>query len=116
MKPIGKDEIYDHLTRFLKERGIEFRNGSYTERIQKGCTLLGDSINLSQEGLERAKAEIDRKLDEMRQVIHKRTAPKPAGTPPTAETPPKTGKTAPKTSAKKSPPRSRKKPRKPRSN
>ncbi|MDB6068567.1 MAG: hypothetical protein JWR26_4775 [Pedosphaera sp.] len=115
MKPIGKDEIYEHLTSFLRERGIEFKNGSYTKQIQKGCSLLGDSINLSQEGLERAKTEIDRKLDQMRQVIHERTAPKSRSTAPAAEAPPsKPAASTPKSTAKKSPARAKKKSRKPR--
>ena len=29
MKQIEKDEIYEHLSQFLKGRGIEMKNGSY---------------------------------------------------------------------------------------
>jgi hypothetical protein len=39
--------------------------------------LLADAINLSQVGLSRAKVQVDRKLDQMRQVIHEKTAPRP---------------------------------------
>ena len=78
MKPIHKDELYQHVSEFLKGRGIELKEGSYTKIVQKSCTLLADTINLSQKGLERAKAGIDKKLDQVRQVIHEKTAPKPA--------------------------------------
>ena len=81
MKPIKNDELFDHLRQFLKTKGIEMKEGSYTIGIQKGCTLLADAINLSQKGIKRAKAGVDEKLDRMRQVIHDKTAPKvkPAG-------------------------------------
>ena len=78
MKPIQRDEIYEHLSGFLKGKGIELKEGTYAESIQKGCTLLADAINLSQEGVSRAKVEGDKKLDQMRQVIHEKTAPKAA--------------------------------------
>lgn len=84
MKPIQKDELYENLGRFLKAKGIELQEGSYSRRIQRGCNLLADAINLSQKGLGKAKAEIDKGLDRMRQVIHEKTAPKP---PPTAAKP-----------------------------
>ncbi len=85
MKPIQKDELYEHLGAFLKGKGVELTDGSYAKGIQKGCTLLADVINLSQKGLSRAKVEVDKKLDQMRQVIHEKTAPKP----PTAAQAPK---------------------------
>src|SRR5436190_11992954 len=76
MKPIQKDELYEHLGQFLKDKGIELKEGSYTKGIHAGCSLLADAINLSQTGLERAKDGFDRKLDQVRQVIHEKTAPK----------------------------------------
>ena len=78
MKPIQKDELYDHVRQFLKAKGIEMQNGSYPRGIQKGCSILADAINLSQKGLSQAKEQIDKNLDRMRQVIHEKTAPKPA--------------------------------------
>ncbi|SPE52170.1 hypothetical protein SBV1_1450046 [Verrucomicrobia bacterium] len=78
MKPINKQELYDHLAGFLKTRGIELREGSYAKSIQTGCSLLTDTINLGQQGLERAKTEVDKRLDQMRQIIHEKTAPKSA--------------------------------------
>ncbi len=77
MKPINKDELYEHLSRFLQAKGVELKEGSYAKGIQKGCSLLTDAINLSQKGIQRAKAGIDKKVDQMRQVIHEQTAPKP---------------------------------------
>jgi hypothetical protein len=77
MKPIEKDELYEHLSGFLKDKGIELKAGSYAKGIQNGCSLLADAINLSQQGLSRAKVEVDKKLDQMRQVIHEKTAPQP---------------------------------------
>ena len=78
MKTIHKDELYEHVSEFLKGRGIELKEGSYTNVVRKSCTLLAETINLSQKGLERAKAGIDKKLEQVRQVIHEKTAPKTA--------------------------------------
>src|SRR6266581_1850367 len=77
MKPIEQNEIYEHLSQFLKGRGIEMKNGSYAQTIQKSCSLLTDAVNLTQQGMGKAKSEIDKRLDQMREVIHKKTAPKP---------------------------------------
>ena len=62
-----------------RAKGIELSEGSYAQAIQKSCSLLTDAINLGQDGLERAKNNIDKKLDQVRQVIHKKTAPRPTG-------------------------------------
>jgi hypothetical protein len=87
MKQIEKDEIYEHLSQFLKSRGVEMKDGSYVQQIQKGCSFLTDSVNLAQQGLERAKTEMDKRLDQMRQVIHEKTAPKSTPNPPGAGAP-----------------------------
>ena len=86
MKPIEKDELFNHLSGFLKTRGIELTDGSYSNGIQKTCSLLADAINLGQQGFERAKTEFDKRFDQMRQVIHEKTAPPPAAQ--TASPPP----------------------------
>ena len=78
MKPIQKDELYAHLSEFLKAKGIEMKDGSYPRGIQAGCSLLADAINLSQKGIKRAKGEIDKSVERVRQVIHEKTAPKTA--------------------------------------
>ncbi len=84
MKQIQKDELYLHLNDFLKSKGVELKEGSYTQKIRKGCALLSDAVNLSQQGVARAKAEINSKLEQMRQVIHEKTAPRtPTGAPET---------------------------------
>jgi len=77
MKPIEKDELYENLSQFLKAKGIELKEGSYSKGIHAGCSFLADAINLSQAGIERAKAGIDKGLEQVRQVIHEKTAPKP---------------------------------------
>ena len=71
MKQIKKDELFQNLSGFLKAKGIALKQGSYTQRIRQGCGLLTDTINLTQEGLQRAKVEMDSKLDQMRQIIRK---------------------------------------------
>jgi hypothetical protein len=76
MKTIAKDEIYQHLNSFLKGRGIELKKGSYAQAIQASCSLLTNAVNLSQESVERAKVELDKSLERMRQVIHEKTAPR----------------------------------------
>jgi len=75
MKTLEKDELYQNLQGFLKAKGVELSAGSYAHKIQKSCGLLSDAINTSQQGLARAKVEIDKKLDQLRQVIHEKTAP-----------------------------------------
>ena len=80
MKPIEQNEMYEHLSQFLKGKGIDMKEGTYTRRIQKGCSLLTDAVNLTQQGMARAKTEIDKRLEQMRQVIHEKTAPKPPPT------------------------------------
>ena len=87
MKQIEKGEIYQHLSGFLKSKGIELTEGSYSRKIEKSCGLLAETINLSQQGLERAKKEIDEKLDKVRRVIHEKTAPKSAASAPPAAPP-----------------------------
>ena len=82
MKPIQKQELYKHLSQFLKNKGVELKEGSYTRGIHAGCSLLADAINLSQAGFERAKAGLDKKVSQVRQVIHEKTAPKSASPPP----------------------------------
>lgn len=103
MKPLNQDELYQNLRGFLKGKGIELQQGSYARGIQKSCSLLSDAINLGQQGLGRAKTEIDKKLDQMRQVIHEKTAPKTQKAPPktaAAQPPPAAAKTKPKTRKK----------------
>jgi peptidoglycan hydrolase CwlO-like protein len=108
MKPIEKNEIFGHLSSFLKDKGIELKEGSYSRGIHKSCEMLADMINLSQQGMERAKTELDKKADQLRQVIHENTAPK-AGSPPQPAAAPQAAKVAAESGAKKSAPRKGKK-------
>jgi hypothetical protein len=98
MTPIQKDELFGHLSGFLKDKGIELKEGSYSNGIRKSCGILADMINLGQHGLKRAKTELDHQADQLRQVIHEKTAPKTAPKPASAspeppKTPPKAKKT-----------------------
>ena len=82
MKTIKKDELFEHLQGFLKGKGVELKEGPYSQGIHAGCSLLADAINLSQAGIERAKTGIETRLEQVRQVIHEKTAPKPPRTTP----------------------------------
>jgi len=99
MKRINKDELFEHLSGFLKTKGIELKAGSYAQGIQKSCSILADAVNLGQQGLERAKDGLDKNLDKVRRVIHEKTAPKPPpgpGSPPKAQPTSVTAEPAPK--------------------
>jgi hypothetical protein len=69
---------------FLKTKGIELKEGSYANFIQNGCKVLTEAINLSQQGVSRARNELDKRLDAMREVIHQKTAPRQPPNPPAA--------------------------------
>jgi hypothetical protein len=77
MRKIDKEEMFGNLKDFLKSKGIELQEGSYTQRIRQGCGILTESVNLSQEALARTKTAMDKRLGQLRQVIHEQTAPKP---------------------------------------
>ena len=87
MKTIDKDELYRHLCEFLKSKGVELTDGSYTQRIRQGCTLLTDVANTTRKTVKRAKAKADRKLDDLRQSIHEATAPASTSSKPSAKAP-----------------------------
>jgi hypothetical protein len=94
MKKINEGELFGHLSSFFKAKGIELKEGAYTQRIEQGCSLLSNAINASQKGIKRAQAEAAKTIDEMRQVIHEKTAPKP---PPASKAKPQAKRPAPKT-------------------
>jgi TPP-dependent 2-oxoacid decarboxylase len=81
MKTIKKDELFSSLGGFLKAKGIELNEGSYTTRIQQGCNLLSDAINATQKTVEQTKVQVDQALDQLRQTIHQHTAPPPPAEP-----------------------------------
>jgi hypothetical protein len=76
MKQINKEEMFQNLKGFLKSKGIELQEGAYTQQIQSGCDILTDTVNLSQATLERAKAAVNKSLNQFRQAVHERTAPR----------------------------------------
>ncbi len=83
MKKIKRDELYRHLNLFLKNRGVELKDGSQlSQRLEEGCLVLSDTINKTQTAIGRAKKEIGRakqevdgKIDKVREIIHTKTAP-----------------------------------------
>ena len=77
MKTIKQDELFQSLGDFLKGKGVELKDGAYSQRIRKGCNLLGEAINATQKTVKHAKVEVDKKLDQLRQHIHEATAPTP---------------------------------------
>jgi hypothetical protein len=96
MKKLKSGELYANLSQFLQSKGIELKEGSYTERLQKGCTMLTDTVNFAQGSLKKAKTGMDQKLDQVRQVIHEKTAPKtPSDGAPVSADGPATPKAAP---------------------
>lgn len=76
MNEIKHEELFGNLKDFLKSKGIELQEGSYSQRVKQGCAILADSINVSERTLKRAKSAVDQGLDQLRQTIHERTAPK----------------------------------------
>jgi hypothetical protein len=108
MQTIKKDELFHSLGDFLKSKGIELNDGSYTSRIQKGCNLLTDVINGTEKTVRQTKVQVNQALDQLRQSIHKRTAPKP---PPEYRTPPQ-GKKPAKPRVKRAPASAKTPPRK----
>lgn len=75
MKQIKHQELFGNLKSFLKSKGVELEEGSYTKRVQQGCELLANSINAGQSTLKRARTAVDKGLDQLRQTIHEKTAP-----------------------------------------
>ena len=78
MKTIKQDELFQGLSGFLQAKGIELKDGVYPQHIRRACNLLGDTINSTQKTARKAKFEVDRKMDQLRQSIHEATAPKAA--------------------------------------
>ena len=88
MKKIDKNELYGHVREFLKGKGVELQDGTYSRRIQQGCHILAKTINTSRDALQRAKSEAGKRIDKVRQAIHEQTAPRPqAGSPPSPSEP-----------------------------
>jgi hypothetical protein len=81
-KVIKHGEMYQHLAGFLKNKGIELKDGSYAQRIQNGCRILTEAINLGQQSYHKAKTGVHRELDRVRQCIHQKTAPRGSQAPP----------------------------------
>ena len=77
MKKLGKDDLYQHIDQFLKEKGIEIQDAKpFGRSLQKGCQALTDTINSAQAALEKARNRMDGGIDKMRDIVHKKTAPR----------------------------------------
>jgi len=76
MSDINKEEMFGNLKGFLKSKGIEIQEGSYANGIRKGCDILTDTVNMSQRAFDRAKVAVDKGLDQVRQTVHEKTAPR----------------------------------------
>jgi hypothetical protein len=75
MNKIDKNELYHHLRDFLKSKGVALEDGSYTKRLEQGCTLLSKAINTTQSGVEHAGGKVRSAVNNIRQSIHEATAP-----------------------------------------
>lgn len=77
MKKLGKDDLYQHIDQFLKEKGIDIQDAKpFGRSLQKGCQALTETINNAQTALEKARNRMDSGIDKMRDIIHKKTAPR----------------------------------------
>ena len=85
MNKIHTDELFSHLKQFLSAKGIHLDEGSYSRTIEKGCQLLADTINLSQQAVDRARTEVEKQFEQVRQVIHEKTAPRQPPVQPSAQ-------------------------------
>ncbi len=72
MKPIEQGELYQHLSGFLKKKGVELHEGPYPGRIEQVCRLLTETINATQGTLERARKGMDRGFEQVCQVLKKK--------------------------------------------
>lgn len=80
MSDIKKEEMFGNLKNFLKSKGIDVQDGSYADGIRKGCEILTDTVNMSQRAIDRAKDAVDKGLDQVRQTVHEKTAPRSKAT------------------------------------
>ncbi len=87
MKEIDKNELYQNLRGFLKSKGVTLEEGIYSKRVEQGCHALAGVINTGQDVVARAKVEVNKGVDYMRQSIHEATAPKPPRPAPAASKP-----------------------------
>ena len=77
MKKLGKDDLYQHIDQFLKDKGIDIQDAKpFGRSLQKGCRALTDTINGAQAAMEKARGRMDSGIDKMREIIHKKTAPR----------------------------------------
>jgi hypothetical protein len=105
MKTVTKDELFQNLSGFLKSKGIELKDGSYTQMVHQGCSILADTVNVTQRTVRSARKKADEAFDGLRQSIHTATAPKP----PPPPRPAAKARTTPRAKSKRATPRSKRK-------
>jgi hypothetical protein len=103
MKTIKKDELFGNLSRFLKTKGVELKEGVYSQRVNRACNLLTDAINVTQKTVGSARVKADKKLEQLRQTIHEATAPSPAPAASPKKSPPAGGQAKKKQPARSKP-------------
>src|ERR1700722_12257988 len=99
MNEINKEEMFGTLKSFLKSKGIDVQEGSYAEGIRKGCDILTDTVNLSQRAFDKAKGAVEKGVDQVRQTVHERTAPKAKAQKPAKQEAPASGANQPRAKA-----------------
>jgi len=102
MKTVNKAELFENLSGFLKSKGIELKDGSYTHRVQQGCGLLADAVNATQKTVRTARTKADQAIEKLRQSIHEASAPKPPPPPKSAAKAKSQARTKPKAGRKSS--------------
>jgi len=76
MNKIDKHEMFQNLRSFLKSKGVTLDEGTYSKRVEQACHVLTGAVNAGQSAVERAKVEVNKTVDNLRQSIHEATAPK----------------------------------------
>lgn len=77
MNKVDKHELFQNLRGFLKSKGVTLDEGTYSKRVEQACHVLAGAVNAGQTAVSRAKVEVDKTMDHLRQSIHEATAPKP---------------------------------------
>lgn len=76
MSKVDKHELFQNLRGFLKSKGVTLDEGTYSKRVEQACHVLAGAVNAGQTAVDRAKVEVNKTVDNLRQSIHEATAPK----------------------------------------
>ncbi len=76
-KKLNQDELYRNMESFLKSKGIEIKDTVFWgKQLKTGCRLLTEGVNHAQSAIETARTTMEGQLEKMRDVVHRKTAPK----------------------------------------